>query len=158
MLALHFLSQISALSDPISNGDSGTLIDASGIAKVTVGSTISKLERQKYRSGWVEIQRWAFRKTLNNPASLPLFMRNKIHNDKSTSYDILSYHEETMRMKGEGLGGGACSSTKGPGPCGLSHLVFSYITISWLLRGLSGADKGKLSTMTQNCQGRDGRI
>ena len=30
---LHFLSQTSALSDPISNGDFGILIDAGGIAK-----------------------------------------------------------------------------------------------------------------------------
>lgn len=32
-LVLHFLSQISSLSDPISNDDSGMLIDARGTAK-----------------------------------------------------------------------------------------------------------------------------
>lgn len=45
-LVLHFLSQISSLSDPISNDDSGMLIDASGTAKGQGGSTISKLETE----------------------------------------------------------------------------------------------------------------
>ena len=59
-------------------------------------------------------------------------------------------------MKGGDLKGGDFLSTKGPGPSGLPHLVSSYISISWQLRGLPGADKGKLSTITQNCQGQDG--